>query len=214
MHDSIKALCALSETLLLAGECGDESQSLFQRSALYALLRFDSWRYRERSEKWILHKCASRALHAALLTSKFEYFEKMCIIDDDINLNGSESSSKSSNQTFSIRTCVFLMNDEQTLAGAFAPLRFDAQFLQRAYESGSECRSKEIVALEDAIASVLRVIPALSSVFEHNSEITGGTLRSIAKLCLFRHHLQSEGHRWCKRLLRMHHIRTLLNAVL
>ena len=74
------------------------------------------------------------------------------------------------------------MNDEQTLAGAFAPLRFDAQFLQRAYESGSECRSKEIVALEDAIASVLRVIPALSSVFEHNSEITGGTFsRSIAK---------------------------------
>jgi len=182
VHDSIKALCALSETLLLAGECGDESQSLFQRSALYALLRFDSWRYRERSEKWILHKCASRALHAALLTSKFEYFEKMCIIDDDINLNGSESSSKSSNQTFSIRTCVFLMNDEQTLAGAFAPLRFDAQFLQRAYESGSECRAKEIVALEDAIASVLRVVPALSSVFEHSSGVTGGTFsRSIAK---------------------------------
>ena len=58
----------------------------------------------------------------AVLTSKFEYFEKMCIIDDDINLNGSESSSKSSNQTFSIHTCVFLMNDEQTLAGAFAPV--------------------------------------------------------------------------------------------
>ena len=183
VHDSIKALCALSETLLLAGECGDESQLLFQRSALYAMLRFDSWRYLERSEKWIVHKYASQALQAALLTSKFEYFERMCMIDDDINLkNGMERSSRSPKQTFSIRTCVFLMNDEQTLAGAFAPLRFDAQFLQRAYESGSECRSKEIVALEDAIASVLRVIPALSSVFEHNSEITGGTFsRSIAK---------------------------------
>ena len=182
VHDSIKALCALSETFLLAGECGDESQLLFQRSALYALLRFDSWRYLERSEKWVVHKCASRALQAALLTSKFEYFEKMCMVDDATLENGNERSSQSPKQTFSIRTCVFLMNDEQTLAGALAPLRFDAHFLQRVYESGSECRAKEVVALEDAIASVLRVIPALSSVFEHSSEITGGTFsRSIAK---------------------------------
>ena len=44
---------------------------------------------------------------------------------------------------------------------------------------------KEIVALEDAIASVLRVIPALSSVFEHNSEITGRDVFEVNAKALF-----------------------------
>lgn len=171
-HECIKALCSLSETLLLAGECGDESQSLFQRSVLFALLRFDSFRYLERSDKWMLHQCASKALHAALLTSKLDYFQD----------NPSTSLGGGDGQSFSTRTCLFLTNDEQTLAGAFSPLRFDAKFLQRAYESGSSRRAKEIVALEDAIACVLKLLPALSSVFENSSNVIGGMFsRSIAK---------------------------------
>jgi len=147
------AVLGLVETLLAHGGLGDKLEALIDHTLQEIAVRHVQWRYRFKAEKWKVQAAVQRVLHA-IFTPRDTNFA-MRLRD---------------------RVLSYLVNDKAICFGILAPLVYNADALRKLHEEGGAPRAEEVMALEQAIASVLKSIPLI--VF-HASGNFGGALEKM-----------------------------------
>lgn len=147
------AVLDLVETLLAHGGLGDKLEALIDHTLQEVAVRHVQWRYRFKAEKWKVQAAVQRVLHAIFTPRDSDF--AMRLRDKILS---------------------YFINDKAICFGIFAPLVYNADALRKLHEEGGAPRAEEVMALEQAIAAVLKSIPLI--VF-HASGNFGGALEKM-----------------------------------
>ena len=147
------AVLKLVETLLEHGGLGDKLEAVVDHTLHEVAVRHVQWRYKYKAEKWLVHAAVQRVVYQIFVPKQGDFATKL------------------RNKALSC-----LITDRAICFGVFAPLVYDANALRKLHEDGGAPRVEEVIALEEAIASVLRSLPLIVL---HASENFSGFLERM-----------------------------------